>query len=335
MKKWFLILLLGMAGFAFSAEWASDYGSMIAFQKSSNRKGYVKPIATYIGTVLNGSWVSSASLDREFSFEAGLPFQIVFVESNDRTYHSSVLGKVPTIFGGKSDVPELGGNEDLHGLSVFTLPYLQLGFGFYYTRLALRGMYFPSISELKGYHLLSFGLQHSFGHFFIDKLPPAFKGFDVSLFFGYNSAYIGYAPDKWKGRMDLDFGTTYTAIVFGYKPVKIVEVLLSLGYQTVSMEADGDMDAYTKDGVYQGKVKPDVDISGRGGFRLGLEVAFSFGGTFHPVIGYNLGANSSLNANILYFKQPFSVGKASEKKDSIEDHVISESEEDAPAGKNP
>lgn len=332
MKKWICLFVLSVVSLAFSAEWASDYHSMIAFQKDQNRAGYVKPVATYMGTVLNGSWVSSARLDRGLSFEAGLPFQIAFVESGDRSYRSNG-GKIPTIFGSKADYGVIGGNENLHGLSVFTLPYLQMGLGFYYTRLAFRGMYFPSVSELKGYHLLSFGIQHSFGHFFIDKLPSALKDFDVSLFFGYNSAYIGYAPDKWSGRMDLDFGTTYTAIVFGYKPVRMVELMLSLGYQTVSMDASGEMDAYAKDGAYQGKVKPDVSLSGRGGFRLGLEVSFAFGETFHPVVGYNLGANSSLNANILYFKQSFHVGE-SEKKDSVEDHVIQESEEDLSAEKS-
>lgn len=324
MKKIFRISLFFSAVSLFAAEWASDYQSMTAFQKSSNRTGYVKPVATYMGTVFNGSWISGASLDRGLSFEAGLPFQIAFVESDDRSYRASAFGTVPTIFGSKAEYG-LGGNEDLHGLSVFTLPYLQLGVGFYYTRLAFRGMYFPSLSELKGYHLLSFGIQHSFGHFFVDKLPSALRDFDVSLFFGYNSAYIGYAPDKWSGQMDLDFGTTYTAIVFGYKPARMVELMLSLGYQTVSMDAGGELDAYAKDGTYQGKVNPDVSVSGRGGFRLGLEVAFAFGETFHPVIGYNLGANGSVNANILYFKQTLG-GNASEKKDSVEDHVVRESD---------
>ena len=274
---------------------------MTAFQKINNREGYVKPIATYVGTVLNGSWVATASLPKAFSFDAGLPFNIAFVESKDRTYTSSLYGKTPTIFGSEAE-KGLGGNEDLHNLSIFMLPYLQLGFGFYYTRIALRGMYFPSAGELQGYNLLSFGIQHSFGHFFIDKLPPQFKGFDVSLFFGYNSAYIGYTPDKWKGTLNLDFGTTYTALILGYSPIKPVEFLLSLGYQTVTMKSSGDLDAY---GTYQGKIEPDANIDGRGGFRLGLEIAFSFGKSFHPVIGYNVGANNSLNANILYFEQTF------------------------------
>lgn len=321
MKKAFWIPILFSAVSLFAAEWASDYQSMSAFQKSNGRTGYVKPIATYMGTVLNGSWISTAHLERNLSIEFGLPFQIALIESGDRSY--STMGvEIPTIFGDKAEL-ELGGNEDLHGLSVFTLPYLQVGVEFFYTRLALRGMIFPSVSELRGYHVLSFGLQHSFGHLFLDKLPAAFRDFDVSLFFGYNSAYIGYLPDDWSGKLDLDFGTTYTAIVFGYRPIQHVEFLLSLGYQTVSMDAGGELDAYTNEGVYQGKISPDVSVDGRGGFRLGLEVAFSFGSSYHPVVGYNLGANNSFNANVLYFRQTF----AGSSKDSVNDHIVKEPEE--------
>ncbi|MCI5601244.1 MAG: DUF6588 family protein [Hallerella porci] len=329
MKKCILFFVFIFSISAFAAEWASDYQSMIAFQKNVNREGYVKPIATYMGTILNGSWLSTASVERRLAFEAGMPFQIALIESGDREYHSSVYGDVPTIFGSKADLG-LGGNEDLHGISVFTLPYLQLGVSFFYTRLVFRGMYFPSVSEFQGYHLLSFGVQHSFGHFFREKLPPILRCFDVSLFFGYNSAYIGYTPDKWKGKLDLDFGTTYTAIVFGFKPLNLVEVMLSLGYQTSTMDADGSLDAYAKDGTYQGKVNPDVSVDGRGVFRLGLEVAFAFGESFHPVVGYNVGANNSFNANVIYFKKSFNIGNEPEKKsEKNEDEKEVKSEENS------
>lgn len=330
MKKAFWISILFSATALFAADWASDYDAMCAFQKSFDRTGYVKPIATYMGTVLNGSWISTAHLERNLSIEFGLPFQIALIESGDRSYNLSVSGKTPTIFGGKEE-GKIGGNENLHGLSIFTLPYLQVGAEFFYTRLALRGMIFPSVSELRGYHVLSFGLQHSFGHLFLDRLPPAFKNFDVSLFFGYNSAYIGYTPDDWGGKLNLDFGTTYTAIVFGYRPIQSVEFLLSLGYQTVSMDASGDLDAYSNEGIPMGKISPDVSIDGRGGFRLGIEVAFSFGSSFHPVVGYNLGANSSFNANVLYFRQTFQTGASS--KDSVSDHIVKEPEEKSEQGR--
>ena len=161
MKKCILFFVFIFSISAFAAEWASDYQSMIAFQKNVNREGYVKPIATYMGTILNGSWLSTASVERRLAFEAGMPFQIALIESGDREYHSSVYGDVPTIFGSKADLG-LGGNEDLHGISVFTLPYLQLGVSFFYTRLVFRGIYCPSVSEFQGDHLLAGGVQHSF-----------------------------------------------------------------------------------------------------------------------------------------------------------------------------
>lgn len=326
MKKFLLTFTLFAVSSLFATpEWGSDFASMSAFQKSAGRSSYVKPIATYMGTVLNGSWVTGASIDKSLVFEAGMPFNIAFISDDDRSYNFNGI-QIPTIFGDKFEM-ELGGSKELHNLSVFTLPYLQMGLSAFYTRIALRAMYFPSISQLKGYHLFGFGLQHSFGHFFVDKLPAPLKGLDVSLFFGYNSAYVGYTPEDWEGQLDLDFGSTHTAFIIGYKPIPFVEVMLSLGYQTVSMEASGNMIEYDGNVATGRTVKPDVNVDGNGGFRLGFEVAFSFG-AFHPTIGVNAGANTSLNANVLYFKQTLLELNRSEAKDDPVNHVVQEPEEE-------
>jgi hypothetical protein len=68
-------------------------------------------------------------------------------------------------------------------------------------------------------------------------------------------------------------------------------------------------------------------VDGNGGFRLGFEVAFSFG-AFHPTIGVNAGANTSLNANVLYFKQTLLELNRSEAKDDPVNHVVQEPEEE-------
>jgi hypothetical protein len=305
-----------------AADWASNYQSMLAFdpdQPEGNRPGYIKPVATYVGSVLNANWVTSATVSQNFSFEAGLPFNIAFIADEDRTYSSS---DVSTIFGAQEEYVYdsniqryvIGGNEDLNGLSIFTLPYLQMGFSFYHAKLLLRGMYFPSVSELQGYNLLGFGLQYSFGHLFVDRLPPALHGFDVSLVFGYNAAYVGYTPEDFTGKLNLDFTTTHTMLVLGYTPIKAVEIMLSLGYETAEMASSGHLTAPSDAGVVGagGQINPGLTVNGRNGFRLGLEVAFSLGASFHPVIGGHFGAANAFNANVLYFKQTF--GKEKEKK---------------------
>jgi hypothetical protein len=80
--------------------WASIYHSIIAFDETGlpdgNRPGYVKPIITQLGTVLNSNWVHSANVPQSFSFDAGLPITLSPITDKDRNYTAS---NVPTIFG--------------------------------------------------------------------------------------------------------------------------------------------------------------------------------------------------------------------------------------------
>ena len=102
-------------------------------------------------------------------------------------------------------------------------------------------MFLPSISELRKFNLFGFGLQYSFGHFFQHKLPKAAQPLDVSLMFGYSTSGIGYRPDDYKGQMDLDIDAFTINMVIGYRPIKAVEVLMTLGYQYASMESSGKL----------------------------------------------------------------------------------------------
>ncbi len=321
----FLILGLGSAFATDEDGWASTYESLSAFQKSpvskdgssnpyANRPGYVKPIIDNLGNVLNSNWYVSASVPQSFTFEAGLPISIISIGDDDRNYTEnaeflgqSIAYETPTIFGDHRDMTQaddgrIYGNKTLNGLGLFTYPYIQLGASFYHARVVFRGMFLPSISELRKFNLFGFGLQYSFGHFFQYMLPPAVQPLDVSIVFGYNTSGIGYRPEDYKGELNLDVSTTNFAIVIGYKPVSFIEVMMSLGYQSAEMKSSGHLRGAAT-------IDPGITVEGNNGFRFGLEVAFQLGKSFHPVVGFDYAGKSSFTTNVLYFKQQFGEDK--------------------------
>lgn len=329
----FLILGLGSAFATDEDGWASTYESLSAFQKSpvskdsslnpyANRPGYVKPIIDNLGNVLNSNWYVSASVPQSFTFEAGLPISIISIGDDDRNYTEnaeflgqSIAYETPTIFGDHRDMAQaddgrIYGNKTLNGLGLFTYPYIQLGASFYHARVVFRGMFLPSISELRKFNLFGFGLQYSFGHFFQYMLPPAAQPLDVSIVFGYNTSGIGYRPEDYEGELNLDVSTTNFAIVIGYKPVSFIEVMMSLGYQSAEMLSYGELyqiDPYTN--FRKNEIDPDITVEGNNGFRFGLEVAFQLGKSFHPVVGFDYAGKSNFTTNVLYFKQQFGEDK--------------------------
>lgn len=317
--------------------WASTYESLSAFedkgidnQSFNNRPGYVKPIISNLGNVLNSNWYVSASVPQSITFEVGMPFSIIPIGNDDKVFtEPGVLpdgtpfsAERPTIFGDHAPLYPNGlggmspnymdatvyGNETLNGLGVFTYPYLQLAGGFYHARVVLRGMFLPSISNLKKFNLFGFGLQYSFGHFFQYMLHPAAQGLDVSLAFGYSTSGIGYQPDNYEGSLDLDVSATTFDVVIGYKPINLVEVMLTLGYQSATMKSSGHLES-KEEGSYGKQINPNISVDGNCGFKFGIAVAFQLGSSFHPVLGYDYAGKSSFTTNVLYFRQQLGTDK--------------------------
>ena len=302
--------LIGATSFATAKDengWATIYETIAAFEDRPsaaapfNRPGYVKPIIENLGNVLNSNWYVSANVPQSLAFEFGLPIALIPINSEDRTFtENNMLGQpteVPTIFGDKWDPftdpagLSIYGNETLNGLSVFTYPYIQLGVSMFHARVVLRGMWLPPISELRGFSLIGFGLQYSFGRWFQYMLPKAAQGLDVSLVFGYNSSSISYRPKDYTGQLDLDVGATTFDVVIGYKPFNFFEVMMTLGYQSATMKASGHLE------------------HGNCGFKFGLAVAFQLGKTYHPVIGFDYAGKSSFTTNVIYLRQQFGEDK--------------------------
>lgn len=327
--KYTIAILMGASTIASAMDedgWASIYESIAAFEdrpggdaRIFNRPGYVKPIIENLGNVLNSNWYVSANVPQSLNFEFGLPISLIPIGDDDRTFgEKDVFGNsrdVPTIFGDKWDATAdpanlnnfVYGNETLNGLGVFTYPYLQIGVSAFHARVVLRGMWLPAVSELRGFSLLGFGLQYSFGRWFQYMLPPAAQGLDVSLVFGYNSSSIGYRPKDYDGQLDLDVSATTFDLVIGYKPFNFFEVMMTLGYQSATMDASGHLEfKENPTGMF---INPNISVDGNCGFKFGIAIALQLGKSYHPVVGFDYAGKSSFTTNILYLRQQFGEDK--------------------------
>ena len=356
LAKLSLAFLVGAVSFASAMDengWASIYESIAAFEDRPgagspfNRPGYVKPIIDNLGNVLNSNWYVSANVPQSLAFEFGIPISLIPIGNEDRTFSetSLVYGErdVPTIFGDKWDQTAdpfntnnyVQGNETLNGLGVFTYPYLQLGVSAFHARVVFRGMWLPAISELRGFSLLGFGLQYSFGRWFQYMLPPAAQGLDVSLVFGYNSSSIGYRPKDYSGQLDLDISAYTFDVVIGYKPFSFFEVMMTLGYQSATMEASGHLLCEAKDATgtpsaYFGQeINPNISVDGNSGFKFGIAIAFQLGKTYHPVVGFDYAGKSSFTTNLVYLRQQFGEDKTPDEIAKDKGYVRGAKKEDA------
>lgn len=315
MKRLLLFLMsVAIATYAMDDNgYASIFESLASFENRAdqsacngcfNRPGYVKPIITNLGNVLNSNWYASASVPKSFVFEAGLPISLIFINNDDKEFSENETS-VPTIFGTHGDPlnyePTIYGNKTLNKLPLFTYPYIQFAASYYHTRLVLRGMWLPPVSELQRFDLLGFGLQY--------MLPPSIypqvqKYIDISFVFGYNNTDISYQPEDYQGSLDLDISAFTFDLVVGYKPIDLIEIMLTLGYQSATMDASGKVTSQAIS--YTGQsITPNISVDGNCGFKFGLEVAFQIGASYHPVVGFDYSNEASFTTNILYFKQQF------------------------------
>ena len=337
LAKFTIAILAGAFSLANAVDdkgWASIYESIAAFEKRPNgdsrifnRPGYVKPIIENLGNVLNSNWYVSANVPQSINFEFGIPVALIPINDDDRVFNetSPIYGKreVPTIFGDKWDKVAdplntndfVYGNETLNGLGVFTYPYLQLGFSMFHARAVIRGMWLPAVSELRGFSLLGFGLQYSFGRWFQYMLPKAAQGLDVSIVYGHNSSSIGYKPKDYRGQLNLDVSTNTFDVVIGYKPFNFFEVMMTLGYQSATMDASGHLTCEAKEpngapsAYYGQEINPNISIDGNNGFKFGIAIALQLGKSYHPVVGFDYAGKSSFTTNILYLRQQFGEDK--------------------------
>ncbi len=122
MKKTFQITLLNIS-LAASSFAANINDALKTFE---DNPGYSSPLATYMGTLHNSSWISTTKIDKKIGFTFGIDLNTAFLSQGDTEYQyrfktncselrqtsSSTTGycpdyedkrTLPTIFGGSSD----------------------------------------------------------------------------------------------------------------------------------------------------------------------------------------------------------------------------------------
>lgn len=329
--SWLAIAAAALPSISFAG--ADIAGTMRGFE---DRPGYVQPIATLFGTLQNAGWVTSARVGNSFgwSFALGIPVAYIGTEDHtydytyntgcaelraagracDPSYDTHTVKGASTIWG--PDMPAVsyqrwvadpsngivqvnqgsipGGNADVRELT--TVPFLtpRIGFSAKHFRGVLGGMFLPKISVLGGFSQWGLGAQYDYTSF----LSPAVAsmGFNFGVAGNLSSWSLSYAPQKdVTGTLTLDGFVTQIGLVGGYRFGE-AEVFMEMGYESSSFSSSGDMVEIST----QDPITPKVDVDGRNGFRMSLNVAMHLG-TWQPVVGQNFGAQWGTTANIIQF----------------------------------
>jgi hypothetical protein len=302
-----------------------------AFEKN---KDYVEPIATIFGSATNSGWYQSSAVPRGFSFYLGLPMNLTLIADADRKfkgtwtdngckqYHKYNSSKAqacsesteytaPTLFGhgkgpvldsseysptennigGTFNIPQNDGNAEASAFNWFPFGEPQASLSFYHTEVKLR--YFALPLDIFSISLPGVGIQHDLASF----LPPL----PVSLSVAANWTWM---HGEWKpggdvdGAVELDGSSAFYGVLAGYTYSRWLEVFLETGWETASLKTGGDLTINNDSGPE--RVRPDLTLEGRNGFRASLNIAFHFG--YDMVLGQNLGANLGNQVSVLAYR---------------------------------
>ncbi|MBN1761177.1 MAG: hypothetical protein JW863_22805 [Chitinispirillaceae bacterium] len=270
----------------------------------NEQPGYMRPLATSIGTMTNSGWFQSASIDKEFGFGVALPISLIYIGSKDRTYTDSytdftgtVNVAVPTIFGSE-EKPLIPGTTFRAGLEEFrelsVIPYItvQTSFSFYYTELKLRYMGMPTIKK-NGFHFPGIGIQHDF-HYLFPSLPVA-----IALAGNMTFLNTSLTPgDKLDGTLKTGGIAGFLGIVAGYRPIDNLEIFLETGWDHSHVSVKGDI-VSTEDNGWE-LIPVNNRIAGRNAFRAALNIAVPI--KYHPVAGVIAGAQWGNLINLISYK---------------------------------
>ncbi len=332
------ILICGVVATLSTTLFASSLGQTLrAFE---DKPGYVQPVATSFGTILNQGWIQSARVGKETGWNFSLIAPLAYIGTADHTYDfsyddncaelkamgkfcqtngTSVLQDVPTIWGPNSnavyyeyrssgDAPEdvmpvqIGTADDGHE-TIRKIPML----GLPYFQLGISKHFIQG--TLRGFWLPSiseFGGYYSVGlglqYDLTRFVPPSIteKGFFTSITCNASMWALSYVPSE-------DFtgeltldGSASQAQWAIGWKYGAMEIFTEFGYEISSLKAGGALVELAPAAGDDPNIRPSIQVDGRNGARASINVAFHIG-SWNPVLGQSFGAQIGSNLNILQF----------------------------------
>lgn len=309
-----------------------------SFIKSfQDNKSYIQPFATLFGSATNSGWYQSSAVPAGFGFYIGFPVNFTQISDKDRTFKGTFVDEgcqayhahtangpqkcdettaytAPTLFGripgpvmrkshvnvtndviiDSTDFPYSDGKQDFSSLNWLPFVEPQISLAFKYTELKFRYIGVP----LSAFSLSmpGVGVQHDLASF----LPPL----PLSLSVAGNITWLSasWTPGGHiSGSLDLTGESHFFGILAGYTYARWLEVFLETGWEGATIKTGGSLVIHDKaDSTNNQIVKPNLNLTGRNGFRAALNLAIHFG--YDAVLGQNVGAEFGNQVNILAYR---------------------------------
>jgi hypothetical protein len=304
-----------------------------------SKPGYVTPVATFMGTILNTGWNHTVRLPKATGFSFGLQFALAGVTEDDWYYTEQmetgcadvrqfgaycpeddvVSLKAPTLWGPNTNASvnkyvlvSTDGGGYTYALDK-PLPVSD-GVEFVRQNLSYLGLPFVQMSyttnhtEFKGRWIGVPGIGENFGGMMVlgggiqhDLRSFIKKELPVDLAISTNFTYWGldFVPPK------DDFDGTLE--LSGLATHHSLLVGKRFGKVELFSEIGWETSSMQSGGHIYDKeeakdINPGLDVDGRNGFRMSVAVAFHLGG-YHVNLGQSLGAQYGTTVNILTYRK--------------------------------
>ena len=305
-----------------------------AFEKDDE---YVKPFATFFGSMTNSGWYQSAAVPRGFSFYIGLPLNATLISDDDREYTTTWVDKGCVAY--HKDVP--GGANACRESSKLTAPTL---FGKGKGPTTYTSVYDPAsktifdsiptlhsdgIPEVAAFNWLPFGepqlgvsyfhTEAKFRYFALplDIVSVSLPAFGLQHDFAWampnNPVHLSVAANwsfltaEWKpgsnidGSLKLEGTSACYGLLAGWTWKSWLEVFTEVGWETSSIKSSGKLTIHDKKKIEADQVvRPALTLDGRNGFRMALNLAFHIG--YDAVLGQNFGADLGNQVGLLAYR---------------------------------